>query len=143
MIGLSRRRLDRWLRSAILRLHVEALVLAIPVLAVVLPIRKLLEALTPKRVLRFYRGLEPHQIAAIVASRLRHPWLMRQTRCLRQGLAGYHLMRLAGIPAKLHFAVYPFDHRRSSAHCWVVSRGACWSAEPERPSAVVLIYPEE
>jgi hypothetical protein len=50
MIDLSRHRLDRWLRSAILRLHVEALVLAIPVLASVLPIRRLLEALTPSRV---------------------------------------------------------------------------------------------
>jgi hypothetical protein len=143
IINLSRHQLDCRLRSAVLRLHVETLVLAIPVLAFVLPLRTLLEALTPKRVLRFYQGLEPNHIATTVARRLRHPWLMRKTRCLREGLADYHLMRLAGIPAELRFAVYPFDRRRSLAHCWVVAHGDCWTAEPARPFAVVLIYPEK
>jgi hypothetical protein len=143
MISLSRHRLEGWLRSILLRLHVEALVLVIPILVLILPIRRLLEILTPKRVFRLYHGMAPDPIAAVVARRLRHPWLMRRTRCLRQGLVDYHLMRLAGIPAELHFAVYPFDQRHGTAHCWVVSQGVCWTAEPARPFAVVLIHPEK
>jgi hypothetical protein len=136
-------RLDRWFRGVVLRLHVEALVLAIPVLVLVLPIRKLLRALTPKRLMRVYRGIGPDRIVALVARRLRHPWLMRRTRCLRQSLASFHLMRLAGIPAVLHFAVYPFSQQRSRAHCWVTSCGTSWTAEPEQPFAVVLVHPGE
>ena len=117
--------------------------LAIPVLVLVLPIRKLLRALTPKRLMRVYRGIGPDRIVALVARRLRHPWLMRRTRCLRQSLASFHLMRLAGIPAVLHFAVYPFSQQRSRAHCWVTSCGTSWTAEPEQPFAVVLVHPGE
>ena len=140
---LLRHPLDRWFRFAILRLHVEVLALSLPILVLFVPIRKLLVAFTPRCPSGIYRDMQPEQIAAVVARRLRHPWLMRHTRCLRQSLASFYLMRLAGIPASIHFAVYPFTQTRGKAHCWVTSQGKCLTIEPERPFAEVLVHSAE
>jgi hypothetical protein len=88
-----------------------------------------------------YSPFAAGEIAVIVKQRLRHPWVMRSTRCLREGLMAFYLMRLAGIPAVLHICVYPFDGRRSRAHCWVAVTGACVTTSPVAPFATILTYP--
>lgn len=43
-----------------------------------------------------YRGLPAAYIAARVNRTVRRPWLMRDRRCLREGLLGHRFLRLAG-----------------------------------------------
>jgi len=130
-----------WSSRIVLRLHVEALALAIPALALAIPIRRLLATFTPRRVLPIYSPIAAAEIAVIVKRRLRRPWVMRSTRCLREGLMTFYLMRLTGIPAVLHISVYPFDGRRSRAHCWVAVTGACVTTYPVAPFATILTHP--
>jgi transglutaminase superfamily protein len=135
--------LDRigWPARIVLRLHVEALALAIPALALAIPIRRLLAIFTPRSVLPIYAPFAASEIAGVVKQRLRRPWAMRTTRCLREGLMTFYLMRRAGIPAVLHICVYPFDGRRNRAHCWVAVTGACVTTSPVAPFATILTYP--
>jgi transglutaminase superfamily protein len=124
-----------------LRVHVALLALIVPPLATLLPLRKLLDLVTPKRSIAAYRNLSPSEFAAAATRRLRHPWVMRRRRCLREGLIVFHLLRLAGVPAALHFAVYRFDQHRSLAHCWVVVADACVTQPAPPSAALVLVYP--
>lgn len=72
-----------------------------------------------------FSGLPAEAIAAWIVAATRKPWLMRNRRCLRQGLLGMRFMRLAGHDPELHFGI----DRRSlaepavAAHCWVVLGG--------------------
>lgn len=72
-----------------------------------------------------FAGLPAEAIAEWVMTATRRPWLMRNRRCLRQGLLGMRFMRLAGHDPELHFGI----DRRSlagpsvAAHCWIVLAG--------------------
>lgn len=67
------------------------------------------------------RGLAADEIAARVHRTLRRPLLMRDRRCLREGVLCYRFLRAAGHAPRLHFGVNPAAVRggRFSAHCWV------------------------
>lgn len=71
------------------------------------------------------RGLGADAIVAAVKRAARRPWLMRDRRCLREGLLAYHYLSGAGYRPKLHFGVVPgtLDARRPGAHCWVAVEG--------------------
>ena len=72
-----------------------------------------------------YRGLPAAYIVAHVNRTVRHPWLMRDRRCLREGLLGHRFLRLAGFDPELRFGVDPksLQTPRVSAHCWVCLDG--------------------
>jgi hypothetical protein len=72
-----------------------------------------------------FAGLPAEAIAAWVVAATRRPWLMRNRRCLRQGLLGMRFMRLAGHDPELHFGIDPKSLSRPAiaAHCWVVLGG--------------------
>ena len=72
-----------------------------------------------------YRGLPSAYIVASVNRTVRHPWLMRDRRCLREGLLGHRFLRFAGFDPELRFGVDPQSMQapRMSAHCWVCLDG--------------------
>ena len=43
-----------------------------------------------------YRGLPSAYVVTRVNHTVRHPWLMRERRCLREGLLGFRFLRMAG-----------------------------------------------
>lgn len=61
------------------------------------------------------------------------PWLMRDRRCLREGLLGFHFLSRAGYKPLLHFGIIPdtaaTPHPR--AHCWISLDGAIVLNPPE------------
>ncbi len=128
--------------EAALRAHVYLVATMLPLLVRVLPLKVLLRLMTPPARLRPYRTVPPDRIAAIVARRLRNPRNMRRRACLRRGLTLYHFLRLAGVPAAIHFGVYPpdADPRRLHAHCWVTVDGVALTEPPGQPSAVLFTH---
>lgn len=72
-----------------------------------------------------YAGLPIEYISRRVRKSVRHPWLMRDRRCLREGLLGFEFLRRSGYSPELHFAVDPgsVSSERISAHCWVCLDG--------------------
>lgn len=74
---------------------------------------------------RLYTGAAPETIACVTRRSTRKPWLMRNRRCLRQGLIGYRFLRKAGYEPELHFGidVGSVERNRIDAHCWVVLDG--------------------
>ena len=72
-----------------------------------------------------YRGLPAAYIVARINRTVRHPWLMRDRRCLREGLLGHRFLRLGGFDPELRFGVDPksLQTPRVSAHCWVCLDG--------------------
>ena len=137
----------RRLRSAILRGHVSLLALVIPDLARRLPLARLLALFTPRGPGRLYAGFTSDEIVHVVQRRLQRPWRMRRRPCLRLGLLLFHFLRLAGVPAVLHFCVYrqtlgPESSGREQAHCWVTVDGRCIASPPEDEHVVILVHGE-
>jgi hypothetical protein len=82
---------------------------------------RLLAIATPRPGARAHTHLGAATIADAVKRAARRPWLMRDRRCLREGLMAFHYLRLAGHRPLLHFAIEPgsLTEARLSAHCWV------------------------
>lgn len=118
---MVRFRLELWLRARLLPFRVAEKDLA--------DVLKLARPSRPGR----YRGLSTATIAAAVLRTTRHPWMMRDRRCLRQGLLGAYFLTAAGHEPELHFAVGrsagPVD--RLTAHCWVEIAGSCVVNTPQ------------
>jgi hypothetical protein len=72
-----------------------------------------------------YRGLTSAYIVTRVNRVVRHPWMMRDRRCLREGLLGFRFLRMAGFDPELRFGVdsQSMQAPRLSAHCWVCLDG--------------------
>ena len=89
---------------------------------------------------RPYAGLAPGYIVHRVQRATRRPWLMRDRRCLRQGLLAMRFLRLAGYRPVLHFAVDRTSVSRSvlSAHCWVTLDGEV-ILNPATPTMVEIL----
>lgn len=130
------------LARAILVVHVWIIVAIIPLLDKLLTLEGMLRLLTPRRRFRLYTNACPDFIARIVRRRLRRPMCMRRRACLRLGLATYHFLRLAGIDAVLHVAVFPpsADPKRLHAHSWVTVGQACLCEPPENHAAEIFTY---
>lgn len=87
-----------------------------------------------------YEGLSASYVTARVHRAVRRPWLMRDRRCLREGLLGHRFLTLAGFEPDLRFGVDPasMEAPRLSAHCWV-----CLDGKPvisDRMPGMVEIY---
>jgi len=132
----------REMRETVLRAHVWLVITAIPLLDRLLPLRWLLALMTPPAGFTPYRGVPAERIMRAVEQRLRRPRNMRRRACLREGIALFHFLRLAGLPVVLHVGVYPPKDAdgRLRAHCWVTHGGKALQAAPEQPIAVVLNY---
>lgn len=72
-----------------------------------------------------YAGLPLDYISKRVRRTVRRPLMMRDRRCLREGLLGFEFLRRSGYSPELHFAVDPASvgKDRISAHCWVCVDG--------------------
>ena len=72
-----------------------------------------------------FAGLTEKYISRRVRKSVRHPWLMRDRRCLREVLLGFEFLHRSGYSPELHFAVDPasVSSDRISAHCWVCLDG--------------------
>jgi hypothetical protein len=70
---------------------------------------------------RRYAGLDAAYVARRAKKAARRPWVMRDRRCLREGILAYRFLTLAGIPATIHFGVdrTSIDKAKLEAHCWV------------------------
>jgi hypothetical protein len=90
-----------------------------------------------------YAGLSTSLIANTLIKTTRHPWLMRDRRCLRQGLIGYRYLRKAGYQPELHFGVEAnsLDEEVINAHCWVVVEGKPVISEKLPDMETVHIHP--
>lgn len=126
--------------EGVLTAHIWLLATLIPLLDRLFPLRVILRLLTPPGGLVPYRGTTVNRISEAVCARLQRPLHMRRRACLRKGLMLFHFLRLAGLPAELHFGVYPADGMRRRGHCWVTSGSRTLNSKPTRPVAVVLNY---
>lgn len=87
-----------------------------------------------------YAGLTADYISRTVRRVTRRPLLMRDRRCLRQGLLGFGYMARAGLSPELHFGVErgSVATGKLAAHCWV-----CIDGQPvlsDRMPDMVTIY---
>ena len=133
------------IREFILRGHLWLVATLVPLAVKFLPLKRLLQLLTPPRRLAPYAGILPDRIVAIVERRLRRPRNMRRRACLRKGTVLFHFLRLAGVAASLHISVYPPPARqkRMLAHCWVSVDGRCLCNPPKGPVALSLVHGEQ
>ncbi|MDN2581230.1 lasso peptide biosynthesis B2 protein [Aquibium sp. ELW1220] len=82
---------------------------------------RLLAMATPPPGTSAYREFSARAIVSAVKRAARRPWVMRDRRCLREGLLAFRYLSLAGHRPLLHFALEPasLKDRKMSAHCWV------------------------
>ncbi|MDK1032188.1 MAG: lasso peptide biosynthesis B2 protein [Planctomycetia bacterium] len=123
-----------------LRAHVWAVASIIPLLVRVCSLKNLLNLLGRASRRTLYGHTSAERIAETVNRRLRAPRNMRRRACLRKGLTMYYFLRLAGMPAVLHFAVHPWDRPsdRMHAHCWVTVDGTAMSEAAPEPFSILL-----
>lgn len=129
LLTTLRFRLDLWLRARLLPFRVAD--------------KDLTDVLTLARppLTGRYRGFTAETIAAAIMRTTRHPWLMRDRRCLRQGLLGHYFLAAAGYAPELHFAVGRDAGAagRLTAHCWVEIAGRCVVNRPEEDMATIWV----
>jgi len=91
---------------------------------------------------RPYAGLPAAEIVASVRRVTRHPWTMRNRRCLRQGLLAYRYLTLAGYDPELHFGVdrASVGGAKISAHCWIVLDGKVELVPPSPGMVTVFVH---
>jgi len=88
-----------------------------------------------------YPDLPPDYILNHVLKVTRRPYVMRDRRCLRQGLLAYRFLRAAGYEIELHFGIDQADSRGQdlSAHCWIVHDGRVLLNPPPADMPVIFI----
>ena len=92
-----------------------------------------------------YSGLPAEYISRRVRKSVRHPWLMRDRRCLREGLLGFEFLRRSGYSPELHFAVDPasVSKERIAAHCWVCLDGKAVVGDRQGDQVTIFIHRSE
>lgn len=88
-----------------------------------------------------YPGLQPDYIVKHVLKVTRRPYIMRDRRCLRQGLLAYRFLRAAGYEIELHFGIDQ-AHRQGQdprAHCWIVHDGRVLLNPPPTDMPVIFV----
>jgi len=90
-------------------------------------------------------GLHPSDIISRILRTTRHPWLMKDRTCLRQGLLAYRFLRAAGFQPELHFGIDSESLHASvlRAHCWVVMDGKIVVNPPTAKMVRIFRYPFE
>lgn len=102
------------------------------------PLREVIVLANPTRGVR-YRGLPAAYVLDRVVRATRRPILMRDRRCLRQGVLAQRFMVAAGHPCELRFGVERASLGDAiTAHCWLVHDGKPVLNPPG--AATVLIF---
>lgn len=91
-----------------------------------------------------YRGLSIPYIVECVRRSVRRPLVMRDRRCLREGLLAYRLLQAAGYAPNLHFGIdrSTLSGATLMAHCWVVCDGEVVLNSPGADIIQILIWPD-
>ena len=89
-----------------------------------------------------FAGLSADYIAAAVVRVTRRPWLMRENRCLRQGVLGFRFLSAAGFAPKLLFGIdaSSMQSDRLAAHCWVSLNGQSLVSEQLPGLSVLYVH---
>jgi hypothetical protein len=96
----------------------------------------------PRRV--SYAGLPIAYILKRVVKTTRRPILMRDRRCLRQGILAFRFMAAAGYNSELHFGVDRTSLAGSiKAHCWLVHRGTTVLNPPNPTTVPIFVHGAE
>jgi len=88
-----------------------------------------------------YENLPAHFIAYRAKRAVRRPRLMKDRRCLREGLLAERFLRLAGYQPELRFGIARDSllQDKLRAHCWVVLHGNIILNEPTSEMIEVLV----
>ena len=88
------------------------------------------------------QGLPVTEIVAAVVAATRRPWMMRNRRCLRQGLLAFRALHSAGHRPALHFGVDAagLKDRDGVVHCWIVIEDEVILNPPEPGMTTVFIH---
>ncbi|WP_439604363.1 lasso peptide biosynthesis B2 protein, partial [Shinella sp.] len=88
-------------------------------------------------------SLLPVHVVQAVRRATRRPWVLRNRRCLREGLLAYRLLAEMGFRPKLHFGVEPdvMGPKRVAAHCWVTVDGRTILGEVDTPYIEIFVHP--
>ncbi len=91
-----------------------------------------------------YAGLSSDYIVKSIVRRVRHPWVMRDRRCFREGLLAYRFLERAGFAPTLHFGIDRGSLNRvdMQAHCWVVCNGEVILNPPTAEMVPILVWPD-
>lgn len=87
-----------------------------------------------------YAGLSSQYILKHVVKVTRRPYLMRERRCLRQGLLAFQFMRAGGYDIELHFGVDRTSRRDMRAHCWIVHAGVVVLNPPDAAIETIFVH---
>ena len=111
----------------------------LPVAAKRADLAPLLASATPAAGQPLYPGRTADGVVSAIKATCARPWRMRGRRCLREGLLAFRFLRLAGIPATLHFGVdrHSINAAKLKAHCWV-SVGDEVVINPPEPDMVCI-----
>jgi hypothetical protein len=129
-LSVCRFRIDLWLAARSLPWRVSGKSLD-QILAMASPVGRL-----------DYPGLAPEYISRRVRKSVRRPLVMRDRRCLREGLLGFEFFRRSGYDPELHFAVEPSSiaKDRIAAHCWVCLDGQPIVGDRQGDQVTILIH---
>lgn len=125
-------RSELWLRAKLLPLRLSGLSL-----------RETLALAEPPAARARFAGVSPAYIVRAVRRATRHPWVMRDRRCLREGLLAYRVLAEAGLRPRLHFGVEPgvVNSARIAAHCWVTLDDRTVIGGSDVPYVEILVHP--
>lgn len=87
-----------------------------------------------------YIGLPTEYILKHVARVTRRPYLMRERRCLRQGLLAFRFMKAAGHDVELHFGIDRTRREDIRAHCWIVHDGRIVLNPPDADTQPIFVH---
>lgn len=91
---------------------------------------------------RRYTNLPLAYIVEHVRRTSRRPLLMRDRRCLREGLLACRFLATAGYDPELHFGIDRTSARGPAvqAHCWVVYRGETVLNPPQTNMVPIFVF---
>ena len=134
-----------WLDLKMMRFHLEVWVAArtLPFDIYRRSLAEILQWLQHSRA-SSYPGLSIEYVVACVRRSVRRPFVMRDRRCLREGLLAYRFLRAAGYAPNLHFGIdrSTLSGASLTAHCWVVCDGKIVLNSPGADMVQILIWPD-
>jgi hypothetical protein len=89
-----------------------------------------------------YRGLAIEHVLRCVRRTARRPILMRDRRCLREGLLAFEFLDGAGHKVELHFGIdtTTLSSADLKAHCWIVCNNETVLNPPDANIKPILVY---
>jgi hypothetical protein len=106
-----------------------------------LPLNAVLKLARPDAAMP-YRGLSLAYVLKRVRRTARRPVLMRDRRCLREGLLAFRFLNAAGFDPELHFGIdqTSLPGPRLKAHCWIVQEGEIVLNPPDENMTPIYIH---